>query len=416
MSFLGEGEVSLIARLVRAEAFNNEDLTHKNANRWVFEFDTIDAKLETEQALLTVTGRADPSRLAALKILTTDKHFRDFSGVSSISDGQWYKITLLPRGKQTGPLAWGSSLGEDGYEELIPLVVSDLRYLFTDYDKPLKPVGASVDPDREKSQAIVKACNFPIIDLAVTLDNVFQFLISTQKPHKVVVRDVGQASFCSALDKNGNELFHLDAGWPISFNKKTTSDKPKINSKNAPIILSHWDWDHLHGYHCIKGLADCLWIAPIQRLGPGAALVANKLAEKDQLFGVCCSPMLMGWLNWGICNGKIGNLNQTGLWINITLASGKTVLLMGDADYDLVDPKYQIKPDFIVATHHGAKFSGNVVSPNGVNNQCIVSVGKGNGYGHPSEVAIKAHETAGWRVSFTCERGMQKRGAKYLGP
>ena len=407
--------VSLIARLVRSEPLINEGLVRKKANRISFEFDTIDARMTAEEALATIADKADRSRLALLKVLTTAEHFRYLSGTEEFRDGQWYSITLLPRGERPGPFAWASSLGDDGYEENVPLVVDEIQYLFSEGDSPLAPVGAAVGRERALAQAIAEACKFP--ENAIGKRREAKILLGHMcAPHEIIVRDVGQASFCSALDAHGTELFHLDAGWPISYNKKTASSKPKLRVSNVPVILSHWDWDHLHGYHSIQGLAGGIWITPVQRLGPGAKLVANTLAANNRLLGVCATSVFGGPVRLVRCKGKAGNLNQTGLSVQTTLQSGKTVLYMGDADYDLVSPRMSALPDFIVATHHGAKFSGSVVLPLGGSGRCVVSVGKGNGYGHPSSAAIANHSSAGWSIEYTSQWGAVRRSDRYLGP
>lgn len=407
--------VTLIGRLVRSEPRVNEQLVLPAANRVSFEFDAIDARMSVDEAQATIADRADRSRLALLKVLTTSDHFRSLTDVDNVRDGQWYRITLLPREKRSGPLAWASSLGDAGYEENVPLVLNEIRYLFSEDESPLAPVGAAVENERALAQAIASACAFP--KSAIGKGGAAGIVLNRVKaPYEIVVRDVGQASFCSAVDKYGNELFHLDAGWPISYNKKTVSTKPELKVSDVPVILSHWDWDHLHGYHAIKGLAGGTWITPAQRLGPGAKLVANTLAANNRLLGVCSTSVLGGPVRLVRCKGKAGNLNQTGLCVQTTLQSGKTVLYMGDADYDLVGPKMTGLPDFIVVTHHGAKFSGSAVLPHGGRGRCVVSVGKGNGYGHPSEAAILLHKNAGWSMSFTSERNGIPRGSRYLGP
>ncbi|ASJ60584.1 hypothetical protein SMB554_16140 [Sinorhizobium meliloti] len=414
MSFLREGPVSLVARLVRSEALINEQLVLPAANRVSFEFDTIDARMTAEEALATIADKGQRTRLAVLKVLTTAEHFRYLTDVGEVRDGQWYWITLLPRGKQPGPFAWASSLGDAGYGENVPLVLDEIRYLFSEGDSPLSPVGAAVGNERALAQAIAEGCKFPAS--AIGKSSAAGILLSKiTAPYEIIVRDVGQASFSSAVDRNGNELFHLDAGWPLSYNKKTVSLKPRLNVSDVPVILSHWDWDHLHGYHAIKGLAGA-WITPVQRLGPGAKLVANTLASTNRLLGVSSANVSAGAVQLGRCKGKAGNLNQTGLCVQTTLKSGKTILFMGDADYDLFRPRLSTLPDFIVATHHGAKFNGSVVSPHRGSGRCVVSVGKGNGYGHPSEAAVLSHSAAGWSMSFTCERNGMPRGTRYLGP
>lgn len=415
MSFLKEGPVALIARLVRAEALINEDLVLEKANRVSFEFDTIDARMSPDDAVGTIYDKRDRSRLALLKILTTADHFAYLSNVGEVFDGQWFHITLLPRGKKSGPFAWASSLGDEGYEENVPLVLDQIRFLFSEGESPLAPVGAAVAEERALAQIIAEACKFPACAIGKS-SLAGSLLCSLSTPHSIVVRDVGQASFCSAIDQDGNELFHLDAGWPISYNMKTVSIKPSLTIQDAPVILSHWDWDHLHGYHAIAGLRGSIWVAPVQRLGPGAKLVAENLAKNNRLLGVSSANVSAGPIRLGRCKGKVGVLNQTGLCIQTTLQSGKMVLFMGDADYDLVRLRPAALPDYIIATHHGAKFGGAVVSPNSGHGRCVISVGKGNGYGHPSEEAIRRHQSAGWSMSFTSERNHVSRGSRYLGP
>ena len=297
----------------------------------------------------------------------------------------------------------------------VPMAADSIRYLLSDGDPPLRPVGAAVDPEKDQAQQIAIACRFP--KNAIFKDRSARWLTeSLPRPHRIVVRDVGQASLCSALDDQGKELFHLDAGWPISFNLKTAGGKPKLRVLAAPVILSHWDWDHLHGYHAIPGLSDGTWIAPVQRLGPGAARVAHTLAKDGRLFGVRQAKLAGGPIRMGRCKGKVGNLNQTGLCTEVALRSGKILRFMGDADYQHSPSKMTALPNYIVATHHGANFAGRTVSPAGRRGVCVFSVGKGNGYRHPSETSLARHEKAGWSLQFTCEWGGAPRGDRCLGP
>jgi competence protein ComEC len=243
-----------------------------------------------------------------------------------------------------------------------------------------------------------------------------QLLASIPRPHDILVRDVGQASFASLRDRSKQELLHLDAGWPISYNLHTAGSVPSIGGKAAPVILSHWDWDHLHGYHVMPCLRQSIWISPVQRLGPGASLVANALAKRDCLYGVSISTLAAGPFIVGRCRGKRGNLNNTGLWARITLESGKSLLYIGDGEYDLVPLRHRVQPDFLVVTHHGAEFVGAIPAPTQAQNICIVSVGAKNTYGHPSSSAIGRHKAAGWHPSFTCQWGRRARGSRIVGP
>lgn len=405
----------LIARLCRVESIINDGLVNPNANRVSFEFDTVDAEIPRDDAIAMIDGAADPSGLFLLKVLTTSSEFSRLSQIPQAADGQWFAISLLPRGKISGPLAWATSLGPDGYEQTIPMVVKNIRFLFSDGDRPLRPVGADVDADAVLAQAIALACEFPIGAIGKVAE-AKSVLASLPAPTTITVHDVGQASLATAKDRQGKPLFHLDAGWPISYNIKTASAKPTLGTAGLPVILSHWDWDHLHGFYAIPGLSSGVWIAPIQRLGPGAAKVAKWLAGKGRLHGVASGNIKGLSVVLGRAKGPKGDLNRTGLCARITLASGKTLLFVGDADYDLVRPAPVAPPDFLIAAHHGARFKGAVVSPATVGASCVVSVGKGNGYGHPSPSHIAKHTKSGWTVSYTCKHGAVSRGSRTFGP
>lgn len=117
----------------------------------------------------------------------------------------------------------------------------------------------------------------------------------------------------------------------------------------------------------------------------------------------------------GLANSSARLLPKGTVCLSRTASVGY-VTIMGDADYDLVSPRMSALPDFIVATHHGAKFSGSVVLPHGGSGRCVVSVGKGNGYGHPSSAAIANHSSAGWSIEYTSQWGAVRRSDRYLGP
>ena len=101
-------------------------------------------------------------------------------------------------------------------------------------------------------------------------------------PASVLVRDVGQASFVTLVDNQGREFVHFDVGAPTSFNKHTFP-KPFAHTicADAIVILSHWDWDHLHGAHLWPDLLKCNWIVPNQIVGPGAARLALQLKNSE---------------------------------------------------------------------------------------------------------------------------------------
>ena len=102
----------------------------------------------------------------------------------------------------------------------------------------------------------------------------------------------------------------------------------------------------------------------------------------------------------GPCNASPDNTNNSGLAMIVSLLSGQSILLVGDADYEFLPGALKGPIDGMVVTHHGARFASSwtaIPKPNRAHSKCIVSYGKGNSYGHPHEDAIDKHNSAGWR-------------------
>lgn len=417
-NFLDEGAVRLVGRLGRIERLQHDGLFLKQANRFGFEFDAVNGEAPLDAVLAAISGEGSGAPLAALKVLTTLGKFRKVCRRERIEEGDWFLLELEPRGKRRGPLAWAASLGERGYEANRPLVLRSITWLFSDGEPPLRALSAAVAADRQFAQAVAAACDFPAKAIG-RLSEVKALLQAQSAPHDVVVRDVGQASLVSLRNARQRSLLSLDAGWPISWNRKTAPKSPpslRAVSNMMPVILSHWDWDHLHGFYAVPGLSGGVWIAPVQKLGPGPKRVAALLANADRLYGVGTRKLVAGPFVIGRCKGKPGVSNNTGLAVRVTLASGRQVLFVGDADYEVLPSGLFGPADFLVVTHHGAEFAGAVVNAPVKDSPAVISVGAGNGYGHPSRDAVAAHKMAQWALSYTCKTKGQKRGGRVLGP
>ncbi|WP_246249037.1 metallo-hydrolase/oxidoreductase [Chelativorans alearense] len=215
------------------------------------------------------------------------------------------------------------------------------------------------------------------------------------------VRDVGQASFSSLCDKSGKALLHYDVGFPISFNGHTSPKSFDLDvDEKPPVVLSHWDWDHLHAAFLHPHLMECIWIVPDQKLGPGAAHLARILAAKGNLLvHSVSSPTILAWGEIAQAAGPLASANDAGLTISLAVSSGHTVLLTGDADYAFLSHTAQAPVDFLVATHHGARFASGgtaIPSPGSAAGALLLSYGKRNVYRHPHADALRNHRNAGW--------------------
>ena len=415
-SFLDDGEVRAIVRLGSVERLNSEDLKVKRANRSGFEFDGVDARATQEDILSAISGEGDSRPLTVLRVLTTLTHFERMSDHAEPREGDWFVLELERRGTVRGPYAWAAPLDPTGYRRDRRLVLRGATWLFHEDERPPRAVGAAVPQERMLARAIAAACEFPAG--AIGKLNAVRALLNALPPLKdAVVQDVGQASLVSLRDAKAVPRLHLDAGWPISWNYKTAPGSvPVIPDNKAVVLLSHWDWDHLHGYHRIPALAAATWVTPVQRLSPTKKPIAANLAKQGRLFGVGIRRLAAGPVVLGRCSGPKKDANHCGLAFRVSLASGKSLLFMGDADYNLAPSAVAGPSDLLVVTHHGAPFNGSVAVPSKPGAPAVVSVGAGNGYKHPSAVAVAAHEGAGWNLQYTSDQSVAARGRRILGP
>ncbi len=244
-------------------------------------------------------------------------------------------------------------------------------------------------------------------------------------PDTVQVLDVGHANFTTAFCAKHDPIFHFDVGWPIGFNKHTVSRKVPNISAAPVVILSHWDWDHLHGYHVWPELKEKVWVAPVQDLGPGALKVAQALRDAGKLLSFpSTTPFLsrhyrIGSLSIGNCDPthaktKSQVRNNSGLFLGLKLANGRKVFLPGDANYHAISWPYKSPPDLLVVSHHGAAIDGAIQMPSKPNARAVISMGKGNVYRHPCVKTLRKHQKIGWNLSSTSTWMGAPRGNRVL--
>jgi hypothetical protein len=382
------------------------------------EFDAIEVEDPQKVSGWIRDARGAEERFGLVRMVTTPARFEDLVGVGPV-EGRWYELRLSRR-LASGPWTWFARLEDGGYTSLAagsflggePLASPD------DGDVPPRPrsLGAAASSLRALPPAIATACRIPASSMAGRPDPL-AILGSVGKAATVCVRDVGQASFVTLKSSTGECLLHFDVGSPVSFNRHTLPPQPGWSLRDprhgqvAPVVLSHWDWDHLHAALQIPSLQQRPWIVPDQPLGPGAARLANALVKLGTL---AIWPDGIAPFPWGVlarCTGKSGS-NDSGLAALIRLPS-KAVLLTGDAPYFAVPGLLQSSVDVLLSTHHGGRLvsSDQPPSPAPGQHAWIISCGRGNTYRHPHPKSLTDHGSAGWGVPiYTSNAGGQPRG------
>lgn len=399
---------TLVARVSRIEEIGE-------GHRIAFELDGIDADVKPENLDDLFANPQATAPFALIRVVSTLKRLEDMAQ-APIEEGAWIEIALLPRKKGAGPFAFVAQLGPEGYTSQFAANVGDIGVL-SGPDDPVRPIvdlGASAR-STVKLAIAAKAKSLPPATPAVKVATLSKLIARLVKDTtQVLVRDVGQASFCTLKNGSGRTLAHFDAGWPLAFNGRTApKQRPLVQA--APVILSHWDWDHLHAYHSLPELRGCEWIAPNQHIGPGAMKVATTLHAGGRLL-VHASHKPLITPRGGLYVGTGTTMNDSGLALFLSLnGQVRDTLLVGDASYAMLRPSiFMSTTAYMVGTHHGGKFSGRL--PRRVPNlgTCVFSVGKGNNYKHPRKETIATHSRAGWDILYTGDFGGGRRGDKSL--
>ncbi len=363
------------------------------------------------------------SKFGLIRVVTTLNHFENVSGRTP-RIGDWFEFKLAPKGSPTtrrpriGIPTWYAGLTGSGYTTYSTGHTTSIDFLVDDEaDGPLpSSLGAAVVLTKRLPSSISNACSLTSIANQSSPSTVLRQLSGSRPASDIVVFDVGQASFNQVRDASGKAIFFYDVGLPISFNRHTAPPELAFHmSEGAPVVLSHWDWDHLHAALRFPALLERPWVVPRQKLGPGAARLAHILAAKNNLHVWTSGHAQTSFGILSSCSGPYGDQNNSGLAVQVNLRRGRTALLVGDADYSAARiGGRSLNPDYLVATHHGALFSGGVVSvprPSAIGDTYVLSFGAGNVYRHPHDVALDLHKRAGWRHELsTAARHGSPRG------
>lgn len=395
----------IIARVVRIESVSDY--------RTSYEFDGIDAKVDPDRLEAVFADAEEVQPFALVRISSTPKRLDKLFHVA-LREGDWVEMLLVPQKAQAGPIAHIAQLGRLGFTEMTRGRLGELSRIAgsDDHIPEFMELSASVPAVTKIAAKTRKLCKLPT---AAHIDP-FAFRRKLRpifsRTKALLVRDVGQASFITLRDDDFNTVAHFDAGWPLVFNGRTAPRKfPVVDA--APVLLSHWDWDHLHAYHSVAVLQNCHWYAPDQEIGPNKYKVAKALHDK-KLLHVYPHATAIKTPHGALLVGKGACLNDTGFALELSLETDRDTLLVGDGSYQSFTGRKSSKTyDFLVATHHGAKFEGPAPTASGAQ-QCVISVGYGNVYRHPAVSAVRAHQRRKWSIEYTSRQPGRRRGSRMI--
>ncbi|KAB5621233.1 hypothetical protein F7234_16595 [Pseudomonas putida] len=259
----------------------------------------------------------------------------------------------------------------------------------------------------------------------------------------VVVYDIGQGSATALVDWRGRPVIFFDLGWPTSFNARTRPAHPpalfdpekcpicrETSRPPAPVILSHWDFDHWayaienDRYDYTRNAAilrfkpeaiNRPWILPKPpRIGNTKGLGPTHMRLLTELPNRLLWPTRLPSVSFSAgtvtrTDSKVDpcNRNNQGLaWFVRAPDSTETLLLPGDASYDHIRlPTGGANITGLLASHHGGIATGIAthLPVRSANSKLVISVGKNNIHRHPNRTVLTEYHRAGWSAPLLTE-------------
>jgi beta-lactamase superfamily II metal-dependent hydrolase len=402
----------VVARLGRIDG------SGEGRSRTSYEFDALGSHISIRDHARYLDSGKLGLGIEALRVLTTPSRFASVCGTEP-EVGDWFTFSFVNKKPKQGLPVWRTPLGEDGFVNLARIWIVQGEKFSDDRGshRPPRPLGAATPSNLNWAHGIKAASLFPASAIK-SRSAITNILSTTLEFRRVSIRDVGQASHSCLRSAGGTVALYYDVGWPLPFNRRTEPKRFFPDLGRAPVVISHWDWDHLcfglkkAGRH----LLDCDWIAPVQKLGPGAARIAHMLHAKKRLHSWVGANVSFSGGQIGYCSAAPNDANNSGLALKIQLSSKACILLVGDADYQFLPNAFSGQFDGLVVTHHGARFAGalnTVPRPATADSRCVVSVGRGNTYKHPHPDSLRLHRSAGWsRIETTSGSRVRVRSDK----
>jgi competence protein ComEC len=231
---------------------------------------------------------------------------------------------------------------------------------------------------------------------------------------KIHYINVGQGD--SILIQQGNQNMLIDTGTNASTNSLMTYLQSLNIKKIDILVLTHPHEDHIGGADAvIKGFdIGTLYMNKVTTTTKTYKDVITAISSKGlkpteptpgetfKLGEANCSIL-------GPINSNKEDLNTYSIVIKLTFGENK-FLFTGDAqasnEQDMINRGYDLSSDVLKVGHHGSHTSTSQSFLDKVNPKyAVISVGKGNDYGHPAAVTMQRLQSNGIMVFRTDENG-----------
>jgi hypothetical protein len=240
--------------------------------------------------------------------------------------------------------------------------------------------------------------------------------IDLQSFSHVNIYNVGQGNFNALVNEHNQPLLYFDMGGGRGAYKASYPPNFKLCHTNSPpVVLSHWDEDHVISAVYNPKILDSKWLVPPHSsISKTAWKIATVLKSNGNLTvwnSSLSTPVAIGPHLITKCTGKAHNKNNSGLAMFVNYSKDEYVLLPGDAAYNKI-PDADVK-DLIglVASHHGSLGVFNRLGAPIAHSpyMLVYSASAGNAH-HPNKYARNIYKKGGWNnCRETCHGSIQMK-------
>lgn len=262
--------------------------------------------------------------------------------------------------------------------------------------------------EKQKIKEIIKATSIK----ESTQEDVESFLPlfdDVDPPSHVMVYNVGQGNFNAIVNRRNQPLLYFDVGGGCVAYKNTYPVGFSVcDCSNVPVVLSHWDMDHIISAFYHQRLLQSKWLVPKQHnLSIDAKRLANALQSKSNLTVWNNNLSVLDFQSISVirCTGNFKNKNNSGLALLFKDLAEKSILLPGDASFNHIPGLQGFLISGLVASHHGSKTGYKQIPVCNTLGMIAYSYGKGNSYPHPHPDTIKEYTRKNWIYTLNSPNG-----------
>lgn len=257
-------------------------------------------------------------------------------------------------------------------------------------------------------------------------------VFQTPPENKVVVLDVGQGD-AILLQEHTNQIL-IDGGPGDTVLTRLAEEMPQLDKRIEVVINTHPDKDHVAGLldvvtHYDVGLVLLPEVSHDSNLyNEWISVLLNKLDDKQIQYRFAragqrieAGEMLVTILGPIDLQLRGSNLNNASVVTRVDFGD-LSFMFTGDAEIQAEQslvarvPASMLDVDILKAGHHGSKTSSTtqflrVTSPSAV----LISAGKGNQYGHPSDVVMqRIQNLSTWRTDTQGSIGFYENSGNWF--